>query len=85
MYVRISLPPGPGPQKSVETVEECREIKAVKHRRDKVARYLCSDNIEMVRHFGTTYGNVVRDDDNVGFPSRSIDNLYDAVVPWFHH
>jgi hypothetical protein len=52
MYVGIPLPSRPGPQKSIETLEECIEINAVKHRGDKEARYLCSDNIEVVRHYG---------------------------------
>ena len=59
MYAGMPLPPGFGPQKSIETLEECKEINAVKHRRNKEARYLCSDNIEMVRHFGMTYGETV--------------------------
>jgi hypothetical protein len=59
MYVGISLPSGPGPSENIEAPEERINIKAVKHRRNEVARYLCSNNIQMVRHFGTISGRVL--------------------------
>ena len=59
MYVGISLPSGPGPSEDIEAPEERIEIQAVKHRRNEVAHYLCSNNIQMVRHFGTTSGRVL--------------------------
>ena len=54
MNIGVFFPPRPGPHKSIETLEERIEIKAVKHRSNKEAPYLCSDDIEMVRHFVTT-------------------------------
>ena len=59
MYVGISPPSGPGPSEDIEAPEERIKIQAVKHRCNEVARYLCSNNVQMVRHFGTTSGRVL--------------------------
>ena len=40
----------------LDTLEECIEIKIIKHKGKKVARYLYSKNIQMVRHINMAFG-----------------------------
>ena len=81
MYVGISPPSGPGPSEDIEAPEERIKIQAVKHRRNEMARYLCSNNIQMVKHF---WDNVWESSQAFGYLSTSVLILWIYKVQRFY-